>query len=496
MKKPFRMGRRSFLLGVGGATLTVPFLPSLSSRTLAAEPEQRKFISWRITNGMFGQHWYPTDDAVAAGGGLTLVEPNARELALRDIPGPISTLLDEQFDRFRDDMILFRHIDRLDKSDHGAGNGLFGWSTKDVGDGFFAGLPPSIDQLMATHVFGDAIAPLNLGVRWSSVGRSCSVRVDSSGELNFSPGLYPAQAFQQLFADVGVEASDARRRHGHRQAIVDQVLPHYQEVRRGPRLSRRDRDVLDEHIEHMFALQRQLARGIVECAPPSESTVERIRPETVNDAAQAQVDIAIAALRCGITNIVNFYLDPDTQFDATLHGVAGGHHGASHGSGDDNVQSIQNAHHWHMRYLSDFLGKLADTPGTDSGTMLDDSLVLVNNEIGNQAGRSGNAPGDYDLNHSGLDIQCMMVGSAGGVLRTGNFLDLRTDFERGRWTRYVGTAYNQVLVTCMLAMGMTPDQWEVDGPGYGDMRGALYNKTPLDEVVIGDLRSMLPRVAV
>ena len=88
-----------------------------------------------------------------------------------------------------------------------------------------------------------------------------------------------------------------------------------------------------------------------------------------------------------------------------------------------------------------------------------------------------------------------MIGSAGGRLRTGNYLDYRTDFERNRWSRYIGTSYNWVLVTSMLAMGVEPDAWEVNGqPGYGDMRGHNYNMTPLDQVVVGDLRTYLPRL--
>jgi hypothetical protein len=126
--------------------------------------------------------------------------------------------------------------------------------------------------------------------------------------------------------------------------------------------------------------------------------------------------------------------------------------------------------------------------------LLDDSLVLVNNEIGNQSGASGGeSPGDYDNNHIGIDVQVMLVGSCGGALRTGNLLDFRTDFTRSRWSQYIGTAYNRVLISCMLAMGLEPDDWEVGGqPGYGDMRGAQYDMTPLDQVVIGDLRAYLP----
>ena len=44
-------------------------------------------------------------------------------------------------------------------------------------------------------------------------------------------------------------------------------------------------------------------------------------------------------------------------------------------------------------------------------------------------------------------------------------------------------------------LGVEPDAWEMNGqPGYGDMRGHNYNMTPLDQVVVGDLRTYLPRL--
>ncbi|MBV1860153.1 MAG: hypothetical protein KUG77_17195 [Nannocystaceae bacterium] len=48
----------------------------------------------------------------------------------------------------------------------------------------------------------------------------------------------------------------------------------------------------------------------------------------------------------------------------------------------------------------------------------------------------------------------MLVGSAGGRIRTGNDLDDRTERLRNRWSRHIGAAYNWVLITCMLAMGV------------------------------------------
>ncbi|MEM6994699.1 MAG: DUF1552 domain-containing protein [Myxococcota bacterium] len=497
MTTPIRFGRRHFLMGVGGTTLAIPALTSLlppgEANAGGIGQVNRNFISWRITNGMFGHQWYPSDAAAA---GLTLIEPNVREMNLSDIAGPISPLLDTSFDPFRDKMNLLRHIDHLDAADHNPGTGLFGWSVNDGAiEGMDAtGLPSSIDQLMAEHVYGGLFVPLNLSVRWSQVGASCSMSTTAQGAVVVEPGLYPDQAFQQLFVGLDVDDLTAQRLRAQRLTLVERALDHYNAVRNKPRLSAADKDLLDEHVQHMQQIETVLAADAIECAPPEDPGSFNSNPEGVNDAAAAQVDIAVAALRCGLTRVVNFYLDPDVLMNASLHGVSGGHHGASHDTAPGSVVSIQNAHHWHMGYLADFLGKLdASVDPLSGNTLLDDSLVLVNNEIGNQNGALGNSETQLDVNHIGLDSQVLMVGSCGGRLQTGKYMDYRTDFTRNRWSEYIGTSYNWVLVTCMLAMGVTPDQWEVDGqPGYGDTRGAPYNMTPQGEVVLGDMRSYLP----
>lgn len=496
MTLPTRIGRRHFLLGAGGTALVIPVLPSLFRGHAHAHgvASAKNFVSWRITNGQYGHQWFPSDAATA---GMELVAPNVREMMLADIDGPISPILDAGFDPFREKAILFRHIDRMDLADHTASTGLWGWSaSEDSLAGIdVAKLPASIDRLIADRADIPA-PPLNLCVRWSEQGASCSFSTTAQGQAVMEAGLYPDQAFNQLFVGLDVDDVTAARLRAQKLTLVDRSLEHYTAVRNNPRLSAADKAVLDEHIEHMQKLEQLLAADAIPCVPPADPGQYQMVPEMVDTAAQAQVDIAIAALRCGLTRVVNFYLDPDTLMTESLHGVIGGHHGASHDSSPPSVDSILAAHRWHMRYLFDFLGKLDETENPITGaTLLDDSLVLVHNEIGNQNGQSGTGPQDLDNNHICLDIQVMMIGSCGGVLRTGTYLDYRTDFTRNRWSQYIGTAYNGVLVSCMLAFGLEPDDWEVDGePGYGDLRGTLYDMTPPDQVVIGDLRSFLPRL--
>ena len=498
MTKPKRIGRRQVLLGMGGAVLAIPALPSLfgpnEARAGAGPAVNRNFITYRVTNGFFGHQWYPTDAAAA---GLTLVEPNVREMNLADIEGPISPILDERFDPLREKLVLMRHIDRMDKGDHQAGNGLFGWGTGTDGlTGIdVASLPPSIDKLIAEKAYGGAFLPLNLGVRWSQTGSSCSFSTTGQGEAVMEPSLYPDQAFQSLFVGLDVDDLTAERLRQQQITLVDRSLEHYHAVRNNSRLSAADKDVLDEHIQHMQQVEQLLQNGTIDCTPPDDPGGWQGTPENVNPAAQAQIDIAVAALKCGLTRVVNFYLDPDVLMNESIHGVTGGHHGASHDTSPVSVDSILAAHRWHMNYFADLLEKLEASQNLDGSTLLDDSLVLLNNEIGNQSGSAGNDPNQLDTNHIGVDSQTLLAGSCGGRLRTGLFLDYRTDHTRNRWTQYIGTAYNWVLVSCMIAMGLEPEDWEVDGqPGYGDLRGGLYDQTPPDKVIIGDQRSIMPRL--
>ena len=93
-------------------------------------------------------------------------------------------------------------------------------------------------------------------------------------------------------------------------------------------------------------------------------------------------------------------------------------------------------------------------------------------------------------------VQFAVFGSANGYLRPGYLLDYRTDHTRHRWSQYIGIAYNRLLITAMLAMGLSPADWEMNGqPGYGSTRGSIYYLTPPGKVVVGDLRAPLPCLA-
>jgi hypothetical protein len=502
MRTPLTLNRRSMLVG-GGVALAIPFLPSLANAQ-AAQP-RKYFLSWRVTNGYLGRHWYPSTVVSGGPGGLQLVEPNVREMRLSDISGPISPILDAGFDPFRSQTTVLGHIDHLSYvTDHGGMTGLTGWRDKsgsdtwsDINPGVnIADVPPSIDQLMARRIYGSvAVPPLNLSINYAaSSGWSCSFKKASDGTFAGQPGLYPRTAFNLLFSSLPGGTSTAARRAAYKGAAIDLVKQHYDAVKTNPRLSTQDRLTLDRYVDELYALGQRLKMPTATgCAPPAQPADFNPESDDVDAMAAAQVDLAVAAIKCGLTRIVNLYLDPDVY----MPGIGGlGYHSISHDLNATNVDLILKVHQWQAKYLKRLLTALDSEVDPSNGkSYLYNSLILWNNEIGNQSGADGMT--GEDGNHICIDGQYALFGSAGGYLRPGYFVDYRTDATRSRWSRYIGTAYNRLLITCMLAMGLQPSDWEMNGqPGYGSLRGSIYGMSPPTQVVIGDLRAPLPRLKV
>ena len=61
-----QLGRRHFLLGTGGAVLSIPFLHSLQPRTAKAQALDQRFFVAFITGhgGVWPEHMYPGDETL------------------------------------------------------------------------------------------------------------------------------------------------------------------------------------------------------------------------------------------------------------------------------------------------------------------------------------------------------------------------------------------------------------------------------------------------
>ncbi len=149
---------------------------------------------------------------------------------------------------------------------------------------------------------------------------------------------------------------------------------------------------------------------------------------------------------------------------------------------------------FHAGFVLDLLAKLDEVEDYATGrTFLDNSLVVW---IGEQAVRQADT--DLDLAHDSNDLPVFMVGSLGGTLKTGQYLNYQLEgMQKQRWPRYsvvpglkfpfLGRALNEWQISVMTAMGLSPEEWERNGlPGFGSYVGN-YD----DQYRIGDRRSVL-----
>src|SRR5690606_13786222 len=119
-------------------------------------------------------------------------------------------------------------------------------------------------------------------------------------------------------------------------------------------------------------------------------------------------------------------------------------------------------HQWALKKvlkLAKMLSATADPSG--SGTVLDNSLLLYTNEMG-----------DWTEGHNIFNIPAVTFGSGGGYFRTGYFVDYRQKPLVNFKGYHVGRPYKQLLQSIMLSMGISKSEYMKygDGNGFGEFK--------------------------
>lgn len=438
------VGRRMFLCGAGTA-LALPFLGSLLPRSARAGVSARPVRFLQVINpyGATTRQFF---------GGLAAsqtVGPDVGVHPLRDVAGPISELVGAAFDPLREKIALVHGLDVLAENE----NHQMCFPT--CASGYDAGIDgdeypplsgqPSVDVVLAgsDRVY-DASTPtvrrhlvLNpVTTDDYTAARSMSWRRTPAGLEMVRPtkttvGLYDLLA--TTFPGAG-RPDDA--------AVVDAVYEDYRRVRDASRLSAADR----ERLESFMTLVDELGRSAGTCEEP------RLGAESDVDATiDNQCKLLAAALACDATRVVSLVL----------------------GMSDGRIVRHDEHHRMHVPTAPDF-GLYADLVGTGrrvarllsmldavddvDGTLLDNAIVYWSMQYGNAV------EGDT---HSSHNLPVLVGGSAGGRLRTGQYVDYRRD---GHLSDDVprGVPLNNLLVTFMRCMGLEPGDWEEPGrAGYG-----------------------------
>jgi hypothetical protein len=437
-----KIGRRAFLRGAGGLLVGLPLLEMTHGRSWGAgvTAEKRFVVVFRHGGTVSNIYRYEPNtagerlDGRGTEQGENYWNPPDPGEAL--VLGPIHSILEEH----KSDLLVVTGVDNQAGVRQGPYLGAHGVANKtaltaadveEIGSGDsvdYLSLGPSIDQVLATR----------LAARTPTAYHSVSLMVEGhqygtpffSGPRQAVEGENdPGRAFDTYLAGVTSGEPDPAilLRRAQDVSVLDGVMDGYRAIQ--PRLSSQDRQVVDAHLTHLRELERRIQElPVVACTVP---TVEAVDASDLERVGSLHVDILLAALRCGLTNVGTLNIaDIITPWLGEPFGPVGYdighslHHEASdlgeasakHPQLGAWLEEMTSNRQWCLGLFKRLLEGLKAVPEGD-GTMLTNSLLLYTSEFSNGSVHSNN------------DVPLLLAGQAGGVFRTGRHVNcnLATD---------------------------------------------------------------------
>lgn len=406
--------RRTFLermcLGAGAFVLG-PMVTKLVREAHGAAPRKR-LIAYTFSNG-----WFRLNSGITLGG-LVPAEFMDKKISSS------STYLEsksfaklppfaEAFSPWRDKLLI---VDGLVNQQGAGGHGC--------GD-FFTCVPPSeasesgyartggksFDQhLSETMGRGMPFSSIHLGASTDAKdAKVMSTPFFAKGKNQPVPvQLSPVDAFAGIFpAGPGGGGADADRALKRDLAARGKLFDHIREDigRVKGRLAASERLKMDEYLSALEEAQGRLsalannpaATGSCGAAPDKVGS-------TTEAMMEAQVDVAAAALICGMTNVLTLsFIGIGKAF--SQYGGTASLHAIGHGDISDSDKAHAEIVMWHSRQVARLTEKLSSFP-EGNGTMLDNAIVFYTADNAEQ-------------HHSrGWRYPVVLLGSAGGKLKS------------------------------------------------------------------------------
>ncbi len=507
-----RHNRRLFLTGAGSTLVAVPFLTSLLPRPLRREAEAappaipRRFVALKTYNGTPLKAFYPgaTPGFETHGGDgrvrLTrqLSEATGRHsdgnryfghwAPLSDFAaGGVSGIFGTEFNRHHDNMTLIRGLDIMPNLNHNHGGmlGNFGLRTNGVGGPLpGARINVTADQIMAVspNVYpAPPVGPriLHVGSRRNTFSYAPSdpanlLATGRSAVQQAQAFINPRTAFDAVLAGVG-GASDV----APSVKLVDRVVEDYRRAQRGPLLSARDRQVLEQHMTRLSELEAKLNANVtVTCSEPEAPSSLDTGGEFNADAGDVtqlfddMVDIVAVAFACDVTRLATIDVTKMVVTDGNdVFGMGDSENANSAGRDNWHFQ----AHAWDgdaIRWLTQgaewvadaiilrLLDALAATEQPDGESLLHHSLVMWSNEL--------------SFNHLNYSIPTCLWGRAGGYINAGRYIDYIDHDRPVRFRQHdgpviEGVQFNRMIATLFAAMNVEPSEYELTpNGGFGE----------------------------
>lgn len=426
--------RRAFL-GGAGAALALPLLGSLRPRRLSAAPGEprRRLLVVYTPNGMNMRDWTP-----AATG---------PDYALTPILQPLAPI--------RDQVLVLSGIDNPAAEPDGFGQhapataAFLTCHNVEKSEEVYNGI--SMDQV-AAHALGGAtrFRSLQLGTHGGSNAGGCDGGYSCAYTRNISwanattpmPKLIePRAVFDLMFAGFDPEASAAEieRRRIYRKSVLDSVLADASSLESVLGVS--DRQKLDQYMSGVRELEMRIDADAAAALCPVGD-----RPPEGSDfptKVKLMLDLMALAVQCDLSRVITFMMGNSISGQSfPFVGVNGAHHPISHHQNDpNNLAQLTVIDRWEVEQFSYLVQKLAQMDDGDGASVLDNSLVLLGNEVS-------------DGNRHGIDdLPIVLAGRGGGGVRP------------GRHIRYGGSPLANLYISMLRQLGVSIDTFGDHGTG-------------------------------
>ncbi|HWB82094.1 MAG TPA: DUF1552 domain-containing protein [Nannocystaceae bacterium] len=451
------IGRRKLLRGLAGGTAVAVGLPPLEAMlngngTAFADGSAipRRFGLWFFGNGVKRDHWTPAQTGTA----WQASPPDALQ-PLADVIDYVS-VVSRTWNPFE---VAIAH--------HSAYWGLMTASeplgdddvpTKDGGGYPNHGEGPKAIDVIAQGLSGEAkLERITPHISRGAAGADYLQGDTDSSDFN------PQALHQLLFADY--MPTDQPPNPGlvaAKRSVLDAVAEDASSLR--SRLGMKDRARLDQHLDHIAAIESSLDAVAEACAVPADPGP---RPddldgngEHLEEINEAMSNLVAYALACDITRTFDLTF---SRLQGYPHfwqvGASEGHHELGHNEPGDQPK-IQATVVFMMQQLGVLLKKLKAIPVADDN-LLDHCCIWVTSEQ--------NDPGA----HGTFDTPNLVIGRAGGALRGGVHHDAGGDPDWHHRLDVPEAIHAGLVLTMMQAVGLDATSF-----GVGDGRSSTV-MTPL-----------------
>ena len=471
-----KFNRRMFLKGTGGITLYLPLLPSLLPRAAEAQsvPQKKRFIAMFQPNSPTWTKWNTMAPAT------DLIGTNVRQRSLTASTANVSQILGSEFNPFKSKMLLLRGFDHMDVTGHTTAQFLAAGCNGTAGFDEKGSVSVTIDQVLraSPKIYSSEPALRSLHLTGCSDSLSLSYAKQGTSIVQVPQIANPQIAFDLLFGAIppDMTAEERARRQRQKLSVVDAVLGDFNRLYNSRRIASNDKERLDSHVTFIRDLVRRLqASSLGEagtCTPPARppsTDFKTTRGLNFSQHLTDHIDVMVAAIRCGLTQVATFHMQD--------RGVG---HSTTHDGDPASCETLaENARFLH-RKVAELATKLdvVEDPATGK-TYLDSTLVFAGHEMTGCDGDRG-PNGEYlGMNHTWFDSPVLFLGGT-NYLNTGRFVDYRqsgTQINTFYPFAQRGRPYNELLVTILQAFGLTPAEYE-QVPGVAGFGKYNYKTNP------------------